>query len=424
MNSLDDLRATLDRHAGDLDEVAVGPVRAAAVRHRVRAVRRRRRAAVAGGAVAVLAVVGGVAALPDPAGPDAEPAATVVGVRPPAELTSLGFTYAFSEGVDGEDGTAVLRLPASDEPRLVSWATSGDDDVVRISAGSGAAPITYTDADFAGWTVVAEGARTTVRATVADPAAGDPGLAVYTLTDKRPAGVTKDGVTFRQQTADGTLIDAVVGDPGQNEVTVSGVTGAEGVGYSYYCAGGPPDAVLNIAYDDRPALEVGGCDDTVQVDPAARGGSSTATRPGEQVVRTLYVTDGSDGPRVVSDELRLGIGMYDLSPYGGVDDFMAPRFEHDGHLWGRTEIVAGRAADGRLVATAPDDGSAVLALAEAATAAGEIEIAFEGDPSRFVTNFGGGTWQLVSPGDRVTVTSTGASSPDAPLRVAFYERLD
>ncbi len=95
MNSLDDLRATLDRHADDVSDLAgPGVARTAAVHLRVQVVRRRRRVVAAGGVAAVVAVVGGVALLPEgarQATPD--PAGTVVGLTPPAQLTALGFSY-------------------------------------------------------------------------------------------------------------------------------------------------------------------------------------------------------------------------------------------------------------------------------------------------------------------------------------------
>ena len=92
MNTLSDLRRTLDQHAGDVaDPAAVA--RAAAVHHRVAVVRRRRRAVGAG--VLALVVAAGVTTAVWPRGSqEPAPAAPVVlGQRAPTTIGSLGYTY-------------------------------------------------------------------------------------------------------------------------------------------------------------------------------------------------------------------------------------------------------------------------------------------------------------------------------------------
>ena len=417
MNDLEQLRSTLDRHA---EAVSGGEahVRIAAVRHRVRSVRNRRRAAAAGGAVAVLAVVGGVAALPD-GDPAADPASKIVGVQAPAEMTSLGFTYELADGIEGTDGTAVLKLRASDEPRLVSWATSGDDDAVRVSSPVLGAPVRFTDADFTNWTVVPEGYDATVRAVAEE---GEPGLAVYSLADdQRPSGITKDGVTFRDEVPGGRLIDAQIGEPGQSEVSVSGVSTGQGVTYAYYCTGGPKDAYLHVS----GVVGSGGCDDTLPTDAAAAGGVSFALEAGEAFDNRLYVTAGEKGPRVDDPDLRIGLGVYALDRYEGTNDYLPRTREIVGHVWERVEVQRGETGSDSLGATAPRGRGAVLAVAAMGSRAGSVSVDFGDSPTGYFSQYGGSTQEVVDAGETVTMASDrGGRADPSTFRVGFYVRAD
>ena len=42
-------------------------------------------------------------------------------------MSALGYTYAFAEGVESEDGASSLELESSDEPRLLTWAAEDTD---------------------------------------------------------------------------------------------------------------------------------------------------------------------------------------------------------------------------------------------------------------------------------------------------------
>lgn len=232
MNTIDDLTHTLRAHAPAEDTELVG--RPGAVRGRVRAVRRRRVAAGAALAAALVAGTLAVTALPlngDEPGPADRPGrpTELLGTDVPETVQYQGYTFEYLAGVQTRDGAtrAVAELPPSDRPLVVSWVSDGrvrvDVDAVRQARGPA-------------------GTFTTTRLLVDDPATssfpadaligiesdGPVGLAVYELSATPPPGVSKDGITFRQQVADRgedgvterTLVDAVVGDVGQREVSM------------------------------------------------------------------------------------------------------------------------------------------------------------------------------------------------------------
>ena len=128
MNTLSDLRSTLDEHAERVpDGEAV--VRTAAVRHRVSVVRRRRRAVGAGASRSPSSSAPRSAWSADRS--DASPSAppVVLGVKAPETITSLGYTYRTRRL--GES----VRRPGSVERRrrrpaaaLLSWTTDRRHD--------------------------------------------------------------------------------------------------------------------------------------------------------------------------------------------------------------------------------------------------------------------------------------------------------
>ena len=155
MNGINDLRDTLERHADSVVDDRAHE-RHTDVHRRVRSARRRRRDVVAGVAAAALAVVGVVTLLPDGDGAPPEPTHEVVGAPAPDELTALGYRYAFTTSVDGEDGRAVVKLEGSPKPRLVTWATSTDDQRARVQVDV-EPPLAYDVPDFGDWVEIPAG---------------------------------------------------------------------------------------------------------------------------------------------------------------------------------------------------------------------------------------------------------------------------
>ena len=110
MNTLQDLRSTLDLHAADVTDTSAAE-RVASVAGRARVVRRRRAAGVA--AAAVLAVGTATAITTIPGGGDLRPA------EAPASMTSLGWRYELADTVTEDGDRAELELQQYDLPRLV-----------------------------------------------------------------------------------------------------------------------------------------------------------------------------------------------------------------------------------------------------------------------------------------------------------------
>lgn len=423
MNGLDDLRRTLDDHAARVADTDLHR-RSSAVEHRVRVARRRRLGAAAAALAAVVALGATAALIPrsDDARPTPAPADTAdFGIDVPRQMSSLGFTYAVSSTEEGEGSRVDLDLPASDAPRLISWATSGDNDRVTVSGAGQSEPWTTDAADFTDFTLVPAGAATTVVVTAQE---GTPAVAVYEPTDERPEGYTKDGVTFREEIAGGRLIGAVVGEPGQSELQLPAVAEAQGLAVKTFCAYGPSDVSLDVDLGGEGAFSRGGtCDDLLPLDAAAAGGSELPTEPGEDVSVVLSARSG--GELVVDDDIVLAVGLYALDHDPLTNPRVAPAkvVEHDGRLWQR---ISNERADGvaELSLTAPRGRGEILALATLSTVTDDVvDVAFgDAAPTGFGAGEGASTRQIVSAGDLVRV-STSSGEETGVFQISFYERV-
>ena len=74
----------------------------------------------------------------------------------PDELTALGYRYTFTTSVEGEDGRAVVKLEGSPKPRLVTWATSTDDQRAAVQVDIDP-PLAYDVPDFGDWVEIPAG---------------------------------------------------------------------------------------------------------------------------------------------------------------------------------------------------------------------------------------------------------------------------
>lgn len=417
MTGIDELRRTLDDRATRVSDTDVVS-RTAGVHYRIGVVRRRRRAAVAASAVAVLAVAAGVALLPESDGPDAADR-TVVGVEAPAQMTSLDYTYGFDRVVEGDGGFAVVKLDASDEPRLVSWATSGDDDEVTVRE-FGAEPLTSTSADFSDFVFVPPG-DTVVRVKAAS---GRVGLAVYELTDDRPEGITEDGITFRQQVENRTLIDAVVGERGDSDVSLDVATPAGGLGYAVYCVGAPAGALLRVGHGEG-YVETS-CNEAA-FDPGLDA-VEVEDLPAMDVPVRAWIVD-REGRAVEDPAIRLGVGVYAVTPdpEASTRQLVPARLEVGGHRWRVDQITEGIAGDRtiRTRATGAGPQLAVLLTAGRFESARPVidgtELGWLGIEMPSPTR-----WEIgqVSEGGEVSVSLHGAVDDDVLLTLVTYVRAD
>lgn len=336
MTGIDDLRATLTHRADEVVASATDTVtRTAAVHDRVATVRRRRRAGAAAGVAAVLAVVGGVALLPSGSdGPDpATP--TVAGLEAPQTLESLGWTYDFADAVEGE-GRVRLRLPASDRPRVVTWATAGDEQGVRVrSTGE---DLRVAETDFAGLVPVAPGEP----ARVVLDGVGRLGLAVYELGDEVPAGVTEHGVTFRKRVADRTLVAAAVGRPGEPSVSLEAQPPAGSSGLAVLCTG-PAGARVDVTFDGRPGYGLGCGDERSGFDPGARLAVEGLPRTFTSIEVEAVDADG----RPLEEDVQVGVGLYSIPESGQqlLGEPLPQLVEAEGRTWGLDRYTVLRPED-------------------------------------------------------------------------------
>lgn len=424
----DELRETLSRHA-DFEDAGL-TARAEAVAGRVQVVRRRRRAGVAVVAAVVLAVVAITTALPGRA-PGPQPAdRTLIGIEAPAVLTSLGYTYAFAHGVEGE-GTAAADLGRSDRPRLVSWATSGGGEVT-VTPGNLRSHTSHVG-DFSDFHLVPPGdaGRFKIAAEGRDVA-----VVVYTLTDDVPPGVTRDGITFREIIGSDRLLGATIGEPGASEMTVDvAQPPADEIRIRNLCVGAPRGVWFHLTLNGRSAL-MGSCDeDATAYDPGGQGSRfTTRIRSGTPFEARVWVTRGEDPEEVLADGeipgLRLGAGFYAPDPdetqrlFGfTIDDVV----EHDGHRWGDPEVTT--ASDGRpLVRELAGPDRYLVKAGVRSRGEGRAQIRLDVDGRQVdAMQLDGETRTMLGGVDgvgTVRVSATGPGAADAELGIVVYTRLD
>lgn len=425
-HTLDDLRRTLDAHAGDVhDDTA--RARTAAVRGRAAVVRRRR--AAGAGAVAALALAGGLL-LPQLGTDEPQPLGrTLVGKVAPATLQSLGYTYRFVEGTEVDRGDASVRLRPSDRPRLISWASEASDVTIETTLEGRRIP--SSDVAFDDFVLVPAGERGTwtVRA-----ASYDTALAVYELDPSvLPAGETVgDGLHFRQEVGDEQLVTAAALDEGEEVLTVTAtVPENERMRVAEFCTGVPEDLWVNVSIDDDGAAASGGCSDD-GFDPAHGNAQWLEARhlpePGEEVEVRMWVSDEVDGEPLVHEGARLALGLYDVAdPVAVVGGWqMAAVVEHEGHRWSYVDSAEVGAGESALVLR-NRQGVPVLAVGTHERAGSSVTMKVIGGDqvTRNSAGLGGSsTLGTVQPGGTARVASRGPLGPRGSMGITFYARVD
>lgn len=314
MNTLHDLRQTLDQHAEGFDD-AQRHARIVAVRGRVRAVRRRRAGVVAVAATAAL--VAGIAATTVELGPPpgVQPTA-VVGVDVPEEVVVGGFPYDLGDTLTLRDGDR-HDLPELDGDRALTLVGSGlgggsatlyrdGEAIARVRSGEALAvpvPIGSTDPTLR---IRYDGTPDGARA----------GVAVYEATGELAAGVSDPAgeVVFRDSVGGDRLLAAGFSEPGETETSVRFTGRFSDLRFSEYCASDEPGLWLNVEVDDQGAVS-GPCDhmaDDPTNDPGTSSSSFEGDRVRERVVRA-YLTRGADGPVVSSASAVVGVAVYEVA---------------------------------------------------------------------------------------------------------------
>ena len=415
MNTLHDLRATLDHHAHDVpDDPSLA--RVAAVQGRARRVRRRRAGAVV--VASVLAVLG-VVLVPSLDGRAPQPADRVLaGHEAPIALQSLEYTYGYVRGVEAGS----VELSASDEPRLLSWAADADRASLRDPNGH---PLQTTRTDFDDFVYVPPGmsGTWTLRA-----GGGATAFAVYELSGIVPAGSEVGGLFFRNEVAGEVLIDAVAAGSGSPELRFSFAAPEARLRLADHCSGAPEGYWVNVSVDGDGAIAGRSCGDD-RFDPGAGGSWFTADQlgvaPGEQVEVRMWVSRRVSGPVADVPGVQLALAAYDApAPAARVAGMDAPeQYEHEGHTWefdGATTPPAGRDS---LVVTGEDE-SPTLALVSYDV--GRSALVHVRAGGQVTSSQGSGRVPVVlgSGGERATVRVLRGLTPTTLLGAAIYHRVD
>jgi hypothetical protein len=432
-----DLRETLASHATFEDDAVTA--RVVGVRERVRLVRRRRRAAVGGAVAAVLAVAAAGVAIPKLTNNAAPASRELAGHTAPATLESLGYTYEFERGKEG-DGKVVVKIPKSDEPSLITWATKGRDDRVAVRQ-PGDDPYHSSRADFTDFTVAGPSDSAMQYSVTGD---GPIAVAVYRLTDQAPAGVTKGGFTYRDRVDGGKLLAAKIGDVGEYELKLSFTMPTGGLSIRSLCQTSRARMVA-VSFNGS-----GGSATSCQADePRDAGGGSTWSldvvtdkngreiRAGEQVRVRIWLRDSrSTGSMAAEDDsVTLGVGIYSV-PQVTVAGVAADKFvEFDGHLWRLAETEIGKVGSDQVRLRVAGRAPRVVGFVAKKSGAGMIRMAridnggipHSGAAWESSTPDGtsGGGYDLITEDATVILTTEGNFvGPRTRLALVSYERVD
>uniref|UniRef100_UPI000AD0A11F hypothetical protein n=1 Tax=Nocardioides jensenii TaxID=1843 RepID=UPI000AD0A11F len=408
-----------------------------AVHDRVRGVHRRRRAAIACGAAAVL--VGAIVGLNLPGRDEARPADD--GLTGPKTLTSTGYTYDLAATKTGEHDVT-LRLPKSDQPRLVSWGAEDDAGRPLSVEAFGENPFTSTADDFGDFYLVLPGESGAI---TVSGAPGELAVSTYTLSAAVPDGVTKDGSTFRQTLGMWQLVSAEIGDVGDPEISKDVTLPAGPIRIGDLCAGLPKGHWVNLSVDGE-GISFGGssnCQET-GFDPDSgeystypQGGLGT---PGATVRVRMWISTRMGDTAVVPagevPDIRLGFALRGALPeFAGVRyDEPEPVMESAGHTW-RAATSGGASGSGPVgvdvggagphLATVSFRNSAPVRYAYFVTVDGERRPL--GESAWFdVDGATGSTGEINVPAgaERLTVEPLRGGTPDLQTTVTIYERVD
>lgn len=391
MNTLDDLRNTLNREAGAAPRGEHAEL-ARVARRKARQHQQRQRAAAAFVAVAAIGTAGVVASLPNRS-TDTPVAQQVFGIDVPQSKNSLGWTYDLADVTTAEgDGRVEVRIPSSDTPTLVSWATRGGDDAVTVQV-PGEVPYESSAADFADFVWVSPGTRGAVTVEGADPGLA---VAVYSLDeDETPAGVGDgDGPFFRQHVAGRTLLSAAVGDRGETRLEVEVDVPADKdprIGLAHSCFDAPQGTQVHVGVAGEDGSMVWGA---CQGDEFDAGGSISSSFEkgefaGQTVTFQMWLT--RDDVELTADdarEARIGLGVYlvNESSVTAAGQQFDEVMESRGRTWQLAEHVTGKPTELRL--DIPRDGGTYM-VAGSSDGKATYRVLADGELLDEVVNMGG-----------------------------------
>jgi hypothetical protein len=424
----DELRNVLHQHGDDVHD-AGAPARVDAVHQRVRTLRRRRAAVAGGGVVAAVAAVA-LAVLPNLSLSDPGPAHApyeLAGFDVPDTETAIGYTFDYARGVEmpAARGPLRLNLPASDEPRLVKWASSASDAdrPVRIDVSTTGHDLERASGDFDGYEYLEPGVRHRVALEQVSPTEGESvALAVYELSDQRPDGVAGQGISFRAEQLDDLLLNAAIGEPEQAEVTTGFVVPEGDVRVTEVCFGPdgglPSDYMAWLLLDGKP-LWGSSCAEREEFDVGTDGAVVSddlrrmGIEPGDTVELAVRLVDkgaNGDGPLATGADLVLAVAAYEeggaVVEAAGWD--FPQRYEHDGHVWALASVDESVPGSGVHTAeVGPRDRPVLLVTGRTGIAnGGRVLLSVDGEEAGITGHSGGpvgGSWgadTVLEPGHR------------------------
>jgi hypothetical protein len=194
------------------------------------------------------------------------------------------------------------------------------------------------------------------------------------------------------------------------------------------CQGAPKGTWLHVDLGDRIGRFSSGpsCDDP-SFDPGAWGGSSGPHgRAGKTLTATVYLTDGMKGPRVDSDDVRLGLGVYaaEQSTETVVGESVPELLEHDGHLWRFDGSMSEPPATTSSAYRNTSEATELVWVTSSGTMRSGYRVDFGDEDGNLRIQGGGGTWDTVLPGDHVRISATGADRTGLRIGYAWYTRAD
>lgn len=343
MNSLDDLRSTLESHSHDA--AGLDPVtRSSQLKGRIAAARRRRNAVRGGVAVAAVAAVASAVALPQLSSDDPErdltaAARTVLGDVAPVKMSALGLTYEFEMQTANPSETSVTFEPEAegDRPPLLTWTTADDDAEVTVTdVESGSVLWASQEGGFADHVVLDQWQGGPVSVTSSEPGVG---AALYVLDEDAPVeGPTQDGVTFRQ-TAEGRELLTGAFSKGATTLSQRYAVTDNRVDVAFHCSGFTGEGLgvaITFEGDAGPVILGEACDDPTG--PAGNGNYGI-TLDDDQLsgTVTLELTRSVEDKTPLAGrhpDLLLGLALYEPSRTRDFEGLISPETtEWAGHLW-------------------------------------------------------------------------------------------
>lgn len=347
MNTLDDLRSSLSRHADEIPLALPDRTdRHASLRGRIRRARNARRAGAAGALAAVVLVAGGVLTAVIPGRHGSPP--VIAGHALPETVEVYGFGYRLDSATQSHPGarTLVVKLPRVDRDRVVSLVGTG--------LGSGWATLTtdpssqdgqagQQDRIVGGSAVnlpvpVADQATTLYVKVTGAPRTAQVGLAVYDADGSMPAGVSAHGLVLRRAVGSARLVAGRIGDAGTSKLRFRVKGPLRHMHLSDSCYTDARGAWMWVSIDGDGSMEQqceSPADKVIDVGAGESGSPAHGLGAGWHTITARVMRgSGKAAPPLDPADAQLAVGVYRDGPSTTVDGMAIPdEREAMGRLW-------------------------------------------------------------------------------------------